>query len=101
MAIIEGGHIVPPRTQATSRSPAPLGLSNSFFRGYMNGDDDDYNSSPSRDRSNDSGVEFSDYSPERNPRSHLTSAKSIDVIREDDEDVDDDENYDVPLNIGK
>ena len=67
----------------------------------MNGDDDDYNSSPSRDRSNDSGVEFSDYSPERNPRSHLTSAKSIDVIREDDEDVDDDESDDVPLNIGK
>ena len=26
MAILEGGHIVPPRTQATSRSPAPLGL---------------------------------------------------------------------------
>ena len=27
IAILEGGHIVPnPRTQATSRSPAPLGL---------------------------------------------------------------------------
>ena len=27
MAILEGGHIVPrPRTQATSRSPGPLGL---------------------------------------------------------------------------
>ena len=26
MAILEGGHIVPPRTQATSRSPAPLEL---------------------------------------------------------------------------
>ena len=26
MAILEGGHIVPTRTQATSRSPAPLGL---------------------------------------------------------------------------
>ena len=26
MAILEGGHIVPPRTQATSRSPAPLGI---------------------------------------------------------------------------
>ena len=27
MAILEGEHIVPPLTQATSRSPAPLGLS--------------------------------------------------------------------------
>ena len=26
MAILEGGHIVPPCTQATSRSPTPLGL---------------------------------------------------------------------------
>ena len=26
MAILEGGHIVPPSTQATCRSPAPLGL---------------------------------------------------------------------------
>ena len=26
MAILEGGNIVPPRTQAISRSPAPLGL---------------------------------------------------------------------------
>ena len=26
MAILEGGHIVPPCLQATSRSPAPLGL---------------------------------------------------------------------------
>ena len=26
IAILEGGHILPPRTQATSRCPAPLGL---------------------------------------------------------------------------
>ena len=31
MAILEGGHIVPPRTQATSRSPAPLGLSKPIY----------------------------------------------------------------------
>ena len=31
MAILEGGHIVPPHTQATSRSPAPLGLSLSYI----------------------------------------------------------------------
>ena len=34
MAILEGGHIVPPRTQATSRSPAPLGLI-IMIRGYL------------------------------------------------------------------
>ena len=48
----------------------------------MNGDEDDF-----LDRSD---VDLSDLSPERNPRSHLTSAKSIDVIREDDEDEEDD-----------
>ena len=32
MAILEGGHIVPPRTQATSRSPAPLGLNHNEER---------------------------------------------------------------------
>jgi len=63
----------------------------------MNGDEDDYSSSPSRDRSGDSGVDFSDFSPERNPRSHLTSAKSIDVIKEDDEDIDDDDEIDDVL----
>ena len=65
------------------------------------GDDEDYNSSPSRDRSVDSGVEFSDFSPDRNPRSHLTSAKSIDVIKEDDEDIDDDESDDVLIELSK
>ena len=48
----------------------------------MNGDEDDF-----LDRSD---VDLSDLSPERNPRSHLASAKSIDVIREDDEDEEDD-----------
>ena len=57
----------------------------------MNGDEDDYSSSPTR--TSDS-VDFSDFSPDRNPsvRSHLTSAKSIDVIREESfEDEDDTE----------
>ena len=64
----------------------------------MNGDDD--YSSPTREKSSDSGVELPEYSPDRNPRSHLTSAKSIDVIREDDEE-EDDESDDVPLDLGK
>ena len=57
----------------------------------MNGDEDDYSSSPTR--TSDS-ADFSDFSPERTPaiRSHLTSAKSIDVIREESfEDEDDTE----------
>ena len=65
------------------------------------GDHEDYNSSPSRDMSGDSGVDFSDFSPDRNPRSHLTSAKSIDVIKEDDEDIDDDESDDVLIELSK
>ena len=34
MAILEGGHIVPPHTQATSRSPAPLGLMDLNSHGF-------------------------------------------------------------------
>ena len=58
------------------------------------GDEDDYSSSPTR--TSDS-AEFSDFSPERNPRSHLTSAKSIDVIREESFE---DEDEDVLLELG-
>ena len=46
-------------------------------------------------------MDFSDFSPDRNPRSHLTSAKSIDVIKEDDEDIDDDESDDVLIELSK
>ena len=73
-----------------------------YSRNHMNGDDDNYGYSPNRDKPGET-LDFGDYpsSPERSSRSHLTSAKSIDVIREDDEDEDDDESDDVPLDIGK
>ena len=68
----------------------------------MNGDDDSYDYSPSREKTIGETVDFGDYppSPERSSRSHLASAKSIDVIREDDED-EDDESDDVPLDLGR
>ena len=59
------------------------------------GDEDDYSSSPTR--TSDSADFSSDFSPERNPRSHLTSAKSIDVIREESFE---DEEEDVLLELG-
>ena len=66
-----------------------------FFRNHVNGgDEDDYSSSPTR--TSDS-ADFSDFSPDRNPRSHLTSAKSIDVIREESFE---DEDEDVLLELG-
>ena len=58
----------------------------------MNGEEDDF-----LDRSD--SIDLSDLSPERNPRSHLTSAKSIDVIREDDEE--EDEEDDVLLELSQ
>ena len=65
-------------------------------RNQMNGgDEDDYSSSPTR--TSDSADFSSDFSPERNPRSHLTSAKSIDVIREESFE---DEEEDVLLELG-
>ena len=71
-------------------------LSHTFLsRNHVNGgDEDDYSSSPTR--TSDS-ADFSDFSPDRNPRSHLTSAKSIDVIREESFE---DEDEDVLLELG-
>ena len=60
----------------------------------VNGDEDDF-----LDRSD--SIDLSDLSPERNPRSHLTSAKSIDVIREDDEDEEDDVLLELSHKFGK
>ena len=62
-----------------------LHTSKSFISYFsiVNGDDDDF-----LGHSSDS-IDLSNLSPERNPRSQLTSAKSIAVIREDEEEEDD------------
>ena len=51
--------------------------------------------------SGDHQGDLSSLSPDRpNPRAHLASAKSIDVIREDDEE-EEDESDDVLIELGK
>jgi len=56
---------------------------------HVEGNEDDYSSHPTR---TSESMDFSDFSPERNPpvRSHLNSAKSIDVIREESFEEEDD-----------
>ena len=64
-----------------------------FISSAINGEEEDFLAR--------TDIDFSDLSPERNPRAHLASAKSINVIREDDEDEEDDVLLELSHKFGK